>query len=255
MYSSTLVKTALSSATATTRWIAPVLLATALGMAAALAQTDSSFDRTCYGTGSPDQTIKACSSIIAGGLVQREDLAAAFRRRGNAYDDVGDYDSAIDDYRHAIAINPGNAGVFNDRGTSHRAMGQYELSILDYDQALVLSPENAMALSNRCFAKAVMDRLEEALIDCNESLRLRPGDSSTLASRGFALLKLGRWASAIADYDAQILANPGNPYALFGRGIGKRVTGDLSGGSADMAAAKTIDADIEVAMAKLGVRP
>ena len=56
--------------------------------------------------------------------MQREDLAAAFKRRGNAYDDVGDYDNAVDDYRHAIAINPRNAGVFNDRGTSYRAMGK-----------------------------------------------------------------------------------------------------------------------------------
>ena len=238
------------------RLIVPVLLLSAvIGGSAALAQNDSGFNQTCYGPGNPDQTIKACSSVIAGGLVQREDLAAAFKRRGNAYDDVGDYDNAVDDYRHAIAINPRNAGVFNDRGTSYRAMGQYELSILDYDQALVLNPQSAMALSNRCFAKAALDRLEEALVDCNESLRLRPGDSSTLASRGFAFLKLGRWASAIADYDTQIRDNPGNPYSLFGRGIGKRVTGDLSGGNADMAAAKTLDSGIEEAMAKLGVRP
>jgi len=212
--------------------------------AAALAQDDSGFNRTCYGTGSPEQTIKACSSVIAGGLAQREDLGAAFKLRGNAYDDVGEYDSAIDDYGHAIAINPSDAGVFSDRGTSYRAKGQYELSILDYDQSLALNPQSAMALSNRCFAKAVMDRLEEALVDCNESLRLRPGDSSTLASRGFAFLKLGRSKSAIADYDAQILASPGNPYALFCRGIGKRLAGDLPGGNADMAAAKTIDSGI-----------
>jgi len=238
------------------RLVVPVLLLSAvIGASAALAQDDGGFNQTCYGTAGPDQTIKACSGVIAGGLVQREDLAAAFKRRGNAYDDVGDFARAIDDYSHAIAINPRNAGVFNDRGTSYRANGQYELSILDYDQALVLNPQSAMALSNRCFAKAVVDRLEEALVDCNESLRLRPGDPSTLASRGFAFLKLGSSKLAIADYDAQIRASPGNPYALFGRGIGKRMTGDLSGGNADMAAAKTIDADIEVAMAKLGVRP
>jgi tetratricopeptide (TPR) repeat protein len=236
--------------------LAFALLPAAIGIsAAALAQNDSGFNRTCYGTGNPEQTIKACSSVIAGGLARREDLAAAFKLRGNAYDDVGEYDSAIDDYGHAIALNPRDAGVFNDRGTTYRAKGQYELSILDYDRALARHPESAMALSNRCFAKAVMDRLEEALVDCNESLRLRPGDPSTLAARGFAFLKLGSSKLAIADYDAQIQASPGNPYALFGRGIGKRMTGDLSGGNADMAAAKTIDSSIEEAMAKLGVRP
>jgi tetratricopeptide (TPR) repeat protein len=242
------------------RFIAPVLVSVLLPVAIvasapALAQNDSGFNRTCYGTGNPDQTIKACSNVIAGGFAQREDLGAAFKFRGNAYDDVGDHDSAIDDYGHAIAINPRDTGVFNDRGTSYRAKGQYELSVLDYDRALTLNPENAMALSNRCFAKAVLNRFEEALMDCNESLRLRPGDPSTLASRGFAFLKLGRSQSAIADYDAEIRTNPGNPYSLFGRGVGKRLTGDLSGGNADLAAAKTIDSGIEDGMAKLGVRP
>jgi len=232
------------------------LLTASIGASAsALAQDDSSFSRTCYGAGNPEQTIKACSSVIAGGLAQSDDLGAAFKLRGNAYDDVGEYDSAIEDYGRAIAINPRDAGVFNDRGTTYRAKGQYELSILDYDRALALNPQSAMALSNRCFAKAVMGRPEEALVDCNESLRLRPGDSSTLASRGFAFLKLGRSKSAIADYDAQIRASPGNPYALFGRGIGKRLTGDIPGGNADLAAAKTIDSGIEEEMAKLGVRP
>jgi tetratricopeptide (TPR) repeat protein len=231
------------------------LLPAVIGASApVLAQNDSGFDRTCYGTGSPEQTIRACSNVIAGGFAQREDLGAAFKLRGNAHDDVGDYDGAIDDYGRAIVINPRDAGVFNDRGTSYRAKGQYELSILDYDRALALNPESAMALSNRCFAKAVLDRLEEALIDCDESLRLRPGDSSTLASRGFAFLKLGRWKSAITDYDAEIRTSPGNPYSLFGRGLAKRLTGDLSGGNVDMAAARTIDSGIEEAMAKLGVR-
>jgi tetratricopeptide (TPR) repeat protein len=222
---------------------------------AVLAQSDASFNRRCYGTGNPDQTIEACTSVIAGGSVDRKDLGAAFKLRGNAHADKGEYDSAIDDYGHAIAIDPGRAGVFNDRGASRGAKGQYELSILDYDRALALKPESAMALSNRCFAKAVMDRLAEALVDCNESLRLRPGNPNSLASRGFVHLKLGDSKSAIADYDAEIKVDPGNPYSLFGRGIGKRLAGDPAGGDADIAAATTIDAGIAEAMAKVGVRP
>jgi tetratricopeptide (TPR) repeat protein len=223
--------------------------------AATLAQDSAGVNRQCYGTGDPRQTIDACTNVIAAGIVDRNDLGGAFKLRGNAYADIGKYDSAIDDYGHAIAINPDDADVLNERGTSYRAEGQYELALLDYDRALTLNPQNAMALSNRCFAKAVQDRFEEALLDCNESLRLRPGDASSLASRGFAYLKLGRSPEAIADYDAEIKKNPGNPYSLFGRGVGKRLTGDLSGGNADLAAAKTIDSGIEDAMAKLGVRP
>jgi hypothetical protein len=75
-----------------------------------------------------------------------------------------------------------------------------------------------------------------------------------LASRGFAYLKQGRSEAAIADYNAEIKANGGNAYTLYGRGVGKRLTGDLAGSGADLAAATAINAGIAAAMAKLGVR-
>jgi len=67
------------------------LLAAAIGApAAALAQNDAGFDQKCYGSGSPDMTIVACTLVISGGFVNRNDLSAAFKARGNAYDDKGE---------------------------------------------------------------------------------------------------------------------------------------------------------------------
>lgn len=229
------------------------LLAASIG-APAMAQEGSRLDQKCYSGDTPDKTIEACTSVIAGGIVDRIDLGVAFRNRGNAHSEKGQYKRALADYDHAMAINPADGEVLNDRGTTYSAMGDNDLAILDYDRSLVLNPANAMVLSNRCFAKAVMDRIVEGLADCNESLRLRPGDSSTLASRGFAYLKMGRPEEAIADYDAEIRINPGNPYSLFGRGIAKRQKGNLSGSDTDLAAAKELAADIAATMAKLGVR-
>src|SRR6185312_4996999 len=167
-----------------TRSILAGVLSAAVGIPA-LAQGHEEFSKRCFENSSPDGTIEACSAVIAGGQVDRKDLATAFKNRGNALDDKGQYDRAIQDYDHAIAINPKDADAFNNRGTTYRAKGQYDLAIQDYDQALRLTPNSAMALNNRCFAKALMGQLEEALADCNESLRLRSGDANTLASRAF----------------------------------------------------------------------
>jgi tetratricopeptide (TPR) repeat protein len=236
-----------------TRSILAGVLSAAIGVSA-LAQGYEEFSKRCFENSSPDQTIEACSVVIAGGHVGRKDLATAFKNRGNAFDDKGQYDRAIEDYDHAIAINPKDADAFNSRGTTHRAMGQYGRAIQDYDQAVILTPKSAMALNNRCFAKALMGQLEQALVDCNESLRLRPGDSNTLASRGFIYFKMKRYQAAVADYDTELRANPGNPYSLFGRGMAKRMKGDSSGGDADIAAARAIRATIADDMAKLGVQ-
>lgn len=229
------------------------VLSAAIGVPA-LAQDYEQLSKRCYEDGSPDQTINACSTVIEAGRVGRKDLATAFKNRGNAYDDKGQYDRAIEDYDHAIAINPDDADAFNNRGTSRRAMGQYDLAIQDYDQAIRLVPNNAMALNNRCLAKALAGQLQQGLADCNESLRLRPGDPNTLSSRGLMYLKLRRYEAAIADYDAALRINPGNPYSLFGRGFAKRMKGNLSGGDADIAAAKAMKSDIADEMAKLGLQ-
>jgi tetratricopeptide (TPR) repeat protein len=228
------------------------VLSAAIGLPA-LAEDYEQINKRCYESDKPDQTIEACSTVIASGRVDSEDLATAFKNRGNAYDDKGQYDLAIQDYDHAIATNPNDADAFNNRGTSYRARGQYDLAIQDYDQAIRLIPNNAKALNNRCFAKALAGQLEQGLADCNESIRLRPRNANTLASRGFIYLKLKRYDAAIADYDAEWRISPGNPYSLFGRGMAKRMKGNLSGGDADIAAAKAIKADIADKMAKLGV--
>src|SRR5689334_552397 len=123
-----------------TRSILAGVLSAAIGVSA-LAQGYEEFSKRCFENSSPDQTIEACSVVIAGGHVGRKDLATAFKNRGNAFDDKGQYDRAIEDYDHAIAINPKDADAFNNRGTTYRAMGQYGRAIQDYDRALILTPQ------------------------------------------------------------------------------------------------------------------
>ena len=118
----------------------------------ALAQGNTEFNTRCFGNIDPERLIDACTAVIAAGQVGRNDLATAYKNRGNAYDDKGEYVRAIQDYNHAIAVNPKDADALNARGTSHRAQGLYDLAIQNYDDALRIDPHNAMSLNNRCAA-------------------------------------------------------------------------------------------------------
>lgn len=230
-----------------------LVLASVLSVTA-LAQNYDEFFKKCYANGDPDQTIIACSAVITKGLDDNIDLATAFKNRGNAYDDKGRYDRALEDYDQAVTINPHDADALNNRGTTHSAMGHYDLAIRDYDQAIRLNPSSAMALNNRCFAKALSGQFEQALEDCNESLRIKPKNPGALASRGFVYLKLKLYDAAIADYDAELHVSPDDPYSLFGRGTAKYMKGDLRGSDVDIVAAESIRSDIVDHMAKLGVQ-
>jgi tetratricopeptide (TPR) repeat protein len=234
-----------------------IVLASALSAGAAAeasAQDYDQFFKRCYTESLPDHVIVSCSAVVSRGLADKEDLATAYKNRGNAYDDKGEYARAIEDYDAAVRINPSDADAFNSRGTTYAALGRYERAVMDFDEAIKLNSASPLAFSNRCFARAVLDLLEQALADCNEALRLKPNNAGAIGSRAFVHLKLLRYELAIADYNLKLRTSPDDPYALFGRGVAKYRKGDLRGGDSDIVAAQALKSDISDHMASLGIR-
>lgn len=240
------------------RWPLLSMLSGALYIAGAevsRAQDYEAFYRKCYEDAASEQVIISCTAVISRGLVDTKDLATAYKSRGNAYDDKGQYEQALEDYARAVEINPQDAEAFNSLGTTHIAQERYRLAVDDFDRAIRINPASPIALANRCFAKAVLGELEQALSDCNEALHIRQRYPGAYASRAIAYLKLKRYDEAIADYTALLKSQPDNPYALFGRGVARRMKGDMRGGNGDVAAAASIKPDIAEHMAKLGIAP
>ena len=238
------------------KWALLMILSGALSTEAAQAphaQGYEAFYRKCYDNADSDQVIVSCTAVISRGLVDNGDLAAAYKNRGNAYDDKGQYDQALMDFDRAVATNPQDAEAFNSRGTTYIALERYELAVGDFDQAVRLNPASPVALGNRCFAKAVLGELEQALTDCNEALHIKPKYPGAYASRALAYLKLKRYDDAISDYTSQLRARPDDPYALFGRGMARYMKGDVRAGDNDIVASQSIKPDIAEHMAKFGI--
>jgi lipoprotein NlpI len=84
-----------------------------------------------------------------------------------------------------------------------------------------------------------------ALSDCNQSLSLEPSNPQILDSRGFRYLKIGNLDNAIADFEAALRLDSQLASSLYGRGIAKRKKGDSMGSNADIAAAKSIQPNID----------
>ena len=95
--------------------------------------------------------------------------------------------------------------------------------------------------------------LKPALADCNQALRLMPKNAATLGSRAFVFLKMSRFDAAVSDYDAALQINPKGAFALYGRGLA-RLQNDDAAGESDIAAAKTLQADIAEEYARYGLQ-
>lgn len=237
---------------------AGALTAIAIGVAmiggTVCAQNTSEPYRECYEGGVADRVITACSAVIGERAGDRQDIAAAFKSRGDAHDDKGEYALALDDYAKALALSPQDAEALNSRGATRTAMGQYEAAIEDFNEAVTLEPGKPIPLGNRCFAKAVIGRLDDALADCDEAVRLHPARLPALVARGFVYLRLRRADDAIADYDKVLAKRLDEPYALFGRAAARLLKGDLRGSGADIVHAEAVKPDIADHMARIGVQ-
>src|SRR5262245_36367361 len=80
-----------------------------------------------------DQQIKGCTAVIQSGRETTYNLAVAFYNRANAYSAKGDKDRAIQDYDHAIRLNPQYARAFSNRGIEYAHKGDKDRAIQDYD--------------------------------------------------------------------------------------------------------------------------
>ncbi|MHC5825545.1 MAG: tetratricopeptide repeat protein, partial [Nostoc sp.] len=75
--------------------------------------------------------------------------AIAYKKRGNARSDLGDFEGAIEDYTQAIKINPNYVDVYYNRGNARSDLGDFEGAIEDYTQAIKINSNYADAYYNR----------------------------------------------------------------------------------------------------------
>lgn len=76
--------------------------------------------------------IAACTRAIASGTNAGHDLAYVYWARGMNYDIGGDFDHAIDDFNHAIALGLNDGYHYFERGLLLEKMGRHSDAIADF---------------------------------------------------------------------------------------------------------------------------
>ena len=75
-----------------------------------------------------------------------------YNDRAFAYENKGDYESAIKDHSEVIRRNPEDAGCYYLRAIAYESKGDYDRAIKDYDAAIRLDPEDADYYNDRATA-------------------------------------------------------------------------------------------------------
>ncbi len=201
--------------------------------------------------------VKDCSRAITLDQVR----VSSYIIRGDALRHLRKSVDALKDYDQALKLAPRSAAALFGRARAYDAQRDYVHSIADYTTLLDIGQDKETVYNNRCWVRAVIGELEPALADCDAALKYDEHDPGVLDSRGFVNLKLGlrdgsaqRLQSAVDDYTSALKIRPESASSLYGRGFARLKMGDAQNGSADIANAKRVEADIAEAFASYGVK-
>ena len=135
-------------------------------------------------------------------------MAVSYLGRGNAYEEKGEYQTALADYDEAIRIDASICPcAYLSRGILYWRTGELDKALVEYTQALSHDPKYALAYNNRGLVHEAKGNRDRALADFSEAIRLDGKNALALNNRGKLHEAMGDRDRAIADY-ATVLTLP-----------------------------------------------
>ncbi len=126
-------------------------------------------------------------------------------------------DQAIAYFSAAIAREAPSARAYRMRGLAYSDAGDYRRAIRDASTAIQFDPSLVPAYLDRSSAKLEKYDIKGALADANEAIRLDPRSSRAYQYRAYVWQKKEQYKQAIADYDAAIRLDPNHGLLLVYR--------------------------------------
>jgi tetratricopeptide (TPR) repeat protein len=166
-------------------------------------------------------------------LTESQIQSVTYFDRGVAYYKQGNLTQAIEDYTHAIKLNPEYADAYYNRACMYEKIGEKLLaekdrrmyfdvlaclaSSNDYTQAVNLNPNHANAYYDLGLAYYKQGNLTQAIEDYNKAIELNPNLAEAYNNRGVAYDDQGNFKQAIEDFSKAIELNPNLAVAYYNR--------------------------------------
>jgi tetratricopeptide (TPR) repeat protein len=150
--------------------------------------------------------------------------SSVYEGRARLYAVQKQYSRAIEDYTKTLQIHAGSGGTLFSRAEAYEELGQYDRAIQDLDQALVGIP-SYIGMRGRVYLKK--RDYDRAISDFTKAVEINANDKSALAGRGAAYLGKGDTDRALQDLDKAVVGNETTSSYRNSRGLAYRKKGDL----------------------------
>ena len=154
----------------------------------------------------------------------------AYHNRAIIKFDRKDFSGAFVDYTKAIELNSdGFYWSFYNRGLISFKLEDWRGAIDDYSKAIELNSANDLAYHNRAYSKQKLNDYEGAIDDYSKAIALEPEEAHYYSSRGYSKQKLNNHQGVIDDYSKAIELDPNKAYYYSSRAYSKQKLGDFDG--------------------------
>jgi tetratricopeptide (TPR) repeat protein len=165
---------------------------------------------------------------------QNAETAGNLLIKGQAYQDAGEYDSAIKAYDEAIKLKPNFPEAFYNRGRAYENKNDPGRAIGDYYQAINLKADYGEAYLRRGIVYYNQGSPDRAMSDYNRAIELLPNNAEAYYQRGLVQVVGKNLPAAIKDFSQSLTLKPDYYAALYERGRAYRDSGDKESAISDL---------------------
>jgi Flp pilus assembly protein TadD len=174
-------------------------------------------------------------------LAVTEENHVAHNLLGMSLVDRGRMEDALEQFREALRIAPGDVDALDNYGAALTRVGRFDEAEAQFRKGLSLAPSRANLHHHLGMALQSQGHYEEALVYLSEAVRLSPEYAAAHTSRGQVLEQLGRNDEARAAYEHAIAARPNYVPALMSLARLLARTNDQDGAAVVLTRAVAID--------------
>lgn len=150
---------------------------------------------------------------------QKPDFLEAYINRGICYHDAGEHLKAIQDFDHALFIDPLHKVAWYNLGIAHMSIEDFKSAIHDFDRVLQIDPNHKSACLNTGASYQKLQEYDKAIQFYSRAILIDSHYTTAIKNRALLYQALKKFEKAIDDYEAIIALAPKDWTAYYNLGI------------------------------------
>lgn len=147
-----------------------------------------------------NQKYEEAINVLTDALKSNSDNVEVLQLRGYCFEHTNNLNSALSDYKKALAIEPQNTETLEKLANTNVMLGNYAEAINQYTSIINQKKKLFIAYKQMAYAKIKLKDFKTANADIDEALKLDSKDFTANFYKGIALDSLGNYGLALKSY-------------------------------------------------------